>query len=422
LSQSPKGPGSAFQLPGTESRVSDKLRGGGDRSGDVSGSVDCLAPFRPPRSSYIHVPFCRQRCDYCDFTLVVGGEGLVRRYLAALERQLETLQNPVEVETLFLGGGTPTHLQAGDLAHLLALLRHWFPLSSGGEWSVEANPLDLLDAARVGVLAEAGVNRISLGAQSFVDSELELLGRDHRGEDIARAVAGVRGGIPNLSLDLIFGVPGQTLDSWRRNLERALELQPRHLSTYGLTIEKGTRFFSLRNSGRLRAAPEELEAQMYELAMDLLPACGMAQYELSNFAEPGWDCRHNQTYWANQTYFGFGPGAACYLHGTRAVGHRSTTTWLKRIEAGEDPVGFRETLSAEDRAREAVILGLRRVQGVSRDELRRDHGWDLDVLGGEAWHQLQTRGLIEATPTGYRLTRMGRLLADSVTVELVGSE
>jgi oxygen-independent coproporphyrinogen-3 oxidase len=388
----------------------------------VSDEAGRLAAFRPPRSAYIHVPFCRQRCEYCDFTLVVGREGLVQRYLAALERQLASLRTPVEVETLFLGGGTPSHLQAGDLAQLLSLLRHWFRVAPAGELSVEANPLDLLDDARVRVLVDAGVNRISLGAQSFVDSELTLLGRDHREEDIARAVEQVRGGIPNLSLDLIFGVPGQTLGTWRRNLERALELQPRHLSTYGLTIEKGTRFYSLRNAGRLSAAPEELEAQMYELAMDLLPARGLLQYELSNFAEPGWDCRHNHTYWAGQTYHGFGPGAARYLQGTREVGHRSTTTWLKRIESGEDPIGFRETLSAEDRAREAVILGLRRVPGINRSEIQHDHGWDLDELGRETWSQLKTRGLVETTSTGYRLTRMGRLLADSVTVELVGSE
>jgi oxygen-independent coproporphyrinogen-3 oxidase len=390
--------------------------------GVIPGASQSLAPFRPPRSAYIHVPFCRRRCDYCDFTLVVGGEGMVRRYLAALERDLERLREPVEIDTLFLGGGTPTHLEAADLQGLMSLLHRWFRLATGAEFSVEANPLDLLDEKRVEVLRTAGVNRVSLGAQSFQDEELRLLSRDHRGDDVCEAVARIQPWIPNVSLDLIFGVPGQTWESWRENLERALALRPQHLSTYGLTIEKGTRFWSLTQSGKLRPAPEDLESRMYELAMDLLPSRGFHQYELSNFAQPGWECRHNQTYWSGATYHGFGPGAARYLHGTREVGHRSTTTWLRRIEEGEDPVGYRETLSDENRAREALILGLRRQRGVCRHELLRDQGADLDQLGGETWTKLRARGLVEPTAEGYRLTRAGRLLADSVTVELVGSE
>ncbi len=396
--------------------------GGIDAHGAIHTVSETLAPFRPPRSAYIHVPFCRRRCDYCDFTLVVGRDGMVRRYLAALERDLERLREPVEVDTLFLGGGTPTHLEAPDLQRLMGLLHRWFRLTPGAEFSVEGNPLDLLDEARGEVLSTAGVNRISLGAQSFQDDELRLLSRDHQGKDICEAVARVQTWISNVSLDLIFGVPGQTLESWRENLERALALRPQHLSTYGLTIEKGTRFWSLTNSGKLRTVPEDLESRMYELAMDLLPSRGFHQYELSNFALSGWECRHNHTYWAGATYHGFGPGAARYLNGTREVGHRSTTTWLRRIEAGEDPVGHRETLSEENRAREALILGLRRERGVCRHELLRDQGADLDQLGGGTWSKLRSQGLVEPSATGYQLTRAGRLLADSVTVELVGIE
>lgn len=391
----------------------------GGRTHPVSGG---LAPFRPPRAAYIHVPFCRRRCDYCDFTLVVGRDGMVKRYLAALELELARLREPIEVDTLFLGGGTPTHLEAQELRQLLDLLLRWFRLTPGGEFSVEGNPLDLLDEARVEVMHAAGVNRISLGAQSFQDDELRLLSRDHLGKDVCEAVARIQPDIPNLSLDLIFGVPGQTLESWRDNLERALALQPQHLSTYGLTIEKGTRFWSLTRSGRLRPMSEDLESRMYEMAMDFLPFHGFHQYELSNFAQRGWECRHNQTYWAGATYHGFGPGAARYLNGTREVGHRSTTTWLQRVEAGEDPVGYRETLSDENRVREALILGMRRARGVCREEFLEDQGADLDKLGGATWSKLVAAGWVESTDRGYRLTRAGRLLADNVTVELVGIE
>lgn len=391
----------------------------GGRTQSVSGG---LAPFRPPRAVYLHVPFCRRRCDYCDFTLVVGRDGMVRRYLAALELDLVRLREPIEVDTLFLGGGTPTHLEAQDLHRLMELLKRWFQLAPGAEFSVEANPLDLLNEARTEVLRAAGVNRISIGAQSFQDDELRLLSRDHQGKDVSEAVARIQTWISNVSLDLIFGVPGQTLASWCDNLDRALALRPQHLSTYGLTIEKGTRFWSLTKAGRLQPLSEDLESRMYEMAMDYLPSHGFRQYELSNFAQSGWECRHNHTYWAGATYHGFGPGAARYLNATREVGHRSTTTWLQRIEAGDDPVGYRETLSEENRAREALILGLRRERGVCRQEFQRDHGADLDELGGVTWSQLVTRGLVEPTALGYRLTRAGRLLADSVTVELVGNE
>ncbi|MCY2966989.1 MAG: radical SAM family heme chaperone HemW [Planctomycetota bacterium] len=383
--------------------------------------VEPLAPFRAPRSAYIHVPFCRHRCGYCDFTLVAGRDDLIERYLSAMERELATLETPRSVDTLFLGGGTPTHLAPGQLERFLKLLRTWFDLAHDAEFSVEANPRDLLESDRVNVLARLGVNRISLGVQSFDDAVLLRLERDHRAEEVERVVEHLSCSIPNVALDLIFGVPGQTLESWRKTLDRAIALRPAHVSTYGLTFEKGTTFWTRRSKGELSPAPEDLEYEMYALAMDQLPAAGFGQYELSNFARPARECRHNETYWAGHPCFAFGPGAARYIAGVREIGHRSTTSWLAKVEAGESPIGYREELTAEDRAREALIVGLRRNRGVSRDEFARDHGFSLDELGGPAWDRLCQRGLIAATEDGYRLTRAGRFLADTVTVEFVGT-
>ncbi|MCA9114134.1 MAG: radical SAM family heme chaperone HemW, partial [Planctomycetaceae bacterium] len=243
-----------------------------------------------PRAAYLHVPFCVHRCGYCDFTVVAGRDDLVPAWFEALETELALLETPRPVETLFLGGGTPTWLEPEDLARLLELATRWFPLLPQAEFSVEANPSGL-DAGRMDVLARAGVNRISLGVQSFLDRDLELLERDHTAAQVEEVVGQLREVTDNLSCDLIFAVPGQSLADWQHNLSTALRLGFGHISTYGLTIEKGTAFWSRSRKGQLPAVPDELERAMYETAMDHLTAAGLEQYEISSFARPGLRCR-----------------------------------------------------------------------------------------------------------------------------------
>jgi oxygen-independent coproporphyrinogen III oxidase len=371
------------------------------------------------RSVYVHVPFCRHRCGYCDFTLVAGRDDLIAAYLEALEIELRRIEEPVEIDTLFFGGGTPTHLPPRDLARLFDFLLSRYRLASGYEWSVEANPLNLSDEI-VSVLVEHGVNRVSLGAQSFDPGALSVLERDHSPAEIARAVERLRRApIENISLDLIFGVPGQTLDSWRETLRAAVELAPSHVSAYGLTFEKGTSFWSRREKGTLRTADEELERAMYAAAMDDLPRAGLRQYELSNYAIPGFECRHNAVYWAAQPFEAFGPGAARYLGGIRSTNHRSVFTWIKRLSAGDSPVADVEELAPEARAREAIFVGLRRTAGIPRDEFRHTTGFDLDLLAGDTIHRQSALGLLEDAGTHVRLTREGRFVADSVIAEFL---
>ncbi|REJ92774.1 MAG: radical SAM protein [Planctomycetota bacterium] len=377
-----------------------------------------VTPLSTPRAAYVHVPFCAHRCGYCDFTLVAGKDHLAGRYLAALEQELRTLGQPREVETLFVGGGTPTQLAADELERLLELMREWLILTSGGEFSVEANPAGLTEE-KVEALHRYGVNRVSLGVQSFSAPLLEVLERDHREADIERAIERLRGGIENISLDLIFAVPGQTLENWRETLQRAIDFGPDHISTYGLTFEKGTAFWARRERGELLSADDALERSMYELAMDLLPEHGLRQYELSNFARAGRECRHNEVYWAGLGYYGFGPGAASYVEGVRRTNHRSVTTWLKRMEAGDSAVGESEELSIEGRAREAIWLGLRRTRGIGRKRFRESFGVDLEVLAGETIRRQVDAGLIDTEGDRIRLTREGRLMADTVAVEFL---
>jgi len=374
--------------------------------------------FAPPRAAYIHIPFCARRCGYCNFTVVAGRDDLVDRYFAALERELSWLESPRAVDTLFFGGGTPTQLGVASLRRLLRLVMRWFPLAAGYELTVEANPADIT-AELAQMLAEEGVTRVSLGAQSFDAPKLRVLERDHAPQDICRAVELLRGAGTSrapmsISLDLIFGTPGESLATWRRDLQSALDLAPDHLSTYGLTYERGTTFWGRLLKGDLARLEDELERSMYSQAIESISAAGLAHYEVSNFARPGHRCRHNEVYWAGRGYFAAGPGAARYVDGRREVNHQSTTTWIKRVLAGESPVAQSETLEPEDRAREMLVLGLRRREGVDRARFVAETGFNPDDLLQDAMRRFADSGLLETSGTHIRLTADGLLVSDAI--------
>lgn len=369
-------------------------------------------------SVYIHVPFCAHRCGYCDFTLVAGRDDLAQQYLQALELEIERSAGLPELDTLFLGGGTPTHLSEPELARLMEIIHRRFRLAADCEFSVEANPAGLTES-KLDCLAKAGVNRLSLGVQSFDAGLLQVLERDHRRDDIHDCVRRAHARFRNVSLDLIFAVPGQTRTQWRETLSEAIRLRPQHLSTYGLTFEKGTSFWSRREKGFLTSSDDELERDLYADAMALLTEAGFEQYEISSFARPGFRCRHNQVYWSGQSWQGFGPGAATFVDGCRSLNHRSTTTWIRKTLAGEDAVIDREILTPEDRARELLVLGLRRIEGVSLATLSRQTGVDVARLTGPARLKLMQSGWLERCDDVLRLTREGRFFYDSVAGELL---
>jgi oxygen-independent coproporphyrinogen-3 oxidase len=305
-----------------------------------------------------------------------------------------------------------------QLSRLFELLSSRFRLTESAEFSVEANPADMTEE-RVAVLADAGVNRVSLGVQSFNDLILKTLERDHDDAIVQTAFERLRRRIANVSLDLIFAVPGQTLPLWKDTVQRAIELRPAHVSTYGLTVEKGTAFWARRQKGMLQSLPDELEREMYAAAMDDLNAAGFEQYEISNFARPGFACRHNEIYWTGKPYLAFGPGAASFVNGVRSTNHRSVTTWIKRLLAGESPVMDCEQLPPEDAARERLVIGLRRTAGINLAAFATGTGLTVDQLAADAIQRHISAGLLERTPTHLRLTREGRFLSDSVTVDLL---
>lgn len=375
----------------------------------------------PVRALYVHVPFCRTLCGYCDFysTRLRSDQvaPLVDALLAELRRWSDA--RPLLFDTLFVGGGTPTTLPADELERLLAGVAARRDPAADVEFTVEANPATVTPA-RAAVLARCGVNRLSLGAQSFEPRELRVLDRRHRPEQVAETVALCRAaGLTRLSLDLIFGIPGQTRASWARSLAAALALDPEHLSCYGLTYEEGTPLTARRDAGRLQPLDEDTEADQYEYAMDALAAAGRPQYELSNYARPGCECRHNLRYWHNEPYLGLGPSAAGFIDDVRYRNVADTAAYVAAIRAGRSARVAEERLPPERRAGETAMLELRLVEGIDRRRFAARFGADPADLFAAAIARHTATGLLELDQRGVRLTRAGRLLANRVMADFL---
>ncbi len=369
-----------------------------------------------PRSAYIHVPFCRHRCGYCNFALVAGRDRLIEPYLDAIEAEVQKLPEVYQLDTLFFGGGTPSHLSAVQMKRLGLILSHRFRLSADAEVTAECNPADItiesLDA-----LQELGVNRISLGVQSFNDDKLKILQRDHSSEIAKAGFRLAMDRFKNVSMDLIFAAPGETLQDWEIDLDAAIELEPTHISTYELTYEKGTNFWSRKLKGELSESEEDLRANMYQAAIERFRTAWLEQYEVSSFAIEGFRCRHNMVYWQGNPWFAFGPGAADFVGGARNTSHASTTTWIKRIQNGESPIASTEVISGREHAIERLIFGLRMVDGINVDAFESASGFKLDELVGAKLSELEKLRLITRGEK-IRLTEQGRMVADWVGSEL----
>jgi oxygen-independent coproporphyrinogen-3 oxidase len=365
------------------------------------------------RHAYVHVPFCRHRCGYCDFTLVAGREDLVGRYFSAIELELSRVATPLALDTLYLGGGTPSHLGPDGLRRLFGILRARLAPAAGCEVTVEANPLDVTDAF-VAAAADCGVTRVSLGGQSLDASTLRALDRDHAPGDVVAAVERLRARRIVVNLDLMIAAPGQSLADVDRDLDAALRLSCDHVSVYCLTWEKGTAFESQRRKGLMKPVDEGVERAMFERVIERLEGSGYEHYEVSNFAIPGYRCRHNEAYWDCRPWEAFGPGAARFDGRTRTTNHRSVTAWIDGVLAGRDVTGDRDAMTDEEAARERIVVGLRRRDGVDRRTFREVSGFDLDTLAGHAIARWVASGLAADDGRRLRLTREGLLVSDGL--------
>ncbi len=378
----------------------------------------------PITSLYVHVPYCQTLCGYCDFYSELVDRQAMPTLVDALLSELKAQQRhtapaaPPRLETIFVGGGTPTTLPPGQLQRLLLALRDTAGPSLT-EFTVEANPATVSpETARV--LVQSGVTRVSIGAQSFEPAELRVLDRIHQPPQVAQTVEICRAaGIQQINLDLIFAIPGQSLASWRNNLSAALALGPDHLSCYSLTFERGTPLFDLLQAGQIQRSDADLDATMYEATLDDLAAAGFAQYEISNFARPGAECRHNITYWRNGGYLGIGPSAAGFVDGVRYKNVPDTAEYVRAVQAGRSPRIQSEQRSADQRARETIMLGLRLNVGVLRRDFAERFGNDPAERFAETVSKHVELGLLELTPDALRLTRAGRLLADTVAADFL---
>ena len=371
-----------------------------------------------PRSVYLHVPFCRHRCGYCDFTLVAGRDDLIDQYLEALERELRRLTQPLEIDTLYLGGGTPSHLGGERLERLFAMLRQTLHPVEHAEITLEANPLDVNEPF-VAAARRCGVTRVSLGSQSLDVATLRVLDRDHMPDDVRRASGMLAEAGMSRSLDLMTAAPGQTVTVVERDLEAIVSLEPEHVSVYCLTWEQGTAFETQRRKGLLEPVTDLAERAMFEAAIDRLGDAGFEHYEVSNFARPGHRCRHNEAYWDLRPWEAFGPGAARFDGRTRVTNHRSTTTWIKRVLGGHDPTGDRDAMSAEEAARERLVVGLRRRAGITVADFETVSGFTPRQLAAKSIDRWIADGLAVEEEGRLWLTRDGLLVSDSLWADVL---
>ncbi len=369
---------------------------------------------------YVHVPFCVHKCPYCDF--VSGPVAAAQRsvHLQALEGEIRNSPWRFNrAHTVFFGGGTPSELQIVELAALVTALGESFEIDSTAEWTIECNPGTLPDS-KLNRLRELGFNRVSLGVQSFNDRHLKTLGRIHDGAQALDCYRRLRrAGFDNLNLDLMFAVPGQSLQDWEMDLAQAVQLAPEHLSLYNLTIEPDTEFGRRERSGELLETGENMAAAMFEMAMDVTDAAGFQQYEISNYARPGRECRHNLVYWRNREYLGFGVSAASYMGGTRWTNTSDLREYASTAASGRPTCALQESLAAREAMGESVMLGLRTSQGIDLQELEIRHG----ASAPPSWHQqlktLQSEGFVSHQDGRYYLTRSGRLVGDAIASTFV---
>ncbi len=357
---------------------------------------------------YLHIPFCKKKCDYCDFCSFTGSDDeLHRKYLKSLQKELD-FGPDISIGTVYIGGGTPTLLSKRSLQKLMSMIRSYSAVSGTCpvECTIESNP-GTIDYYKLKVLKDNGVNRLSIGAQSFDDEELKLLGRIHDSRDIYKAYeAAIKAGFSNINLDLIFGLPEQSPKNWISSLKEALKLRPNHVSAYSLQIEKGTVFHKKYSS----YASEDAEYLMYRDTIDLLRSEGYIHYEISNFCLPGFECRHNINYWKNGEYLGIGVSASSHIKGRRKMNTKDLEKYIF------DPVhsGKKERHSQNNEIAETMFMGLRLIKGMDMEAFRKRFKVSLQDLYKKELKELKEKGLLELKEGHVRLTEKGLFLANEV--------
>lgn len=370
-----------------------------------------------PESAYVHIPFCTQICYYCDFSKVFIKNQPVDDYLRALIAEFRSF-GIKKLRTIYIGGGTPTSITAQQLDYLLTELVKDLDLPYLEEFTIEANPGDLTPD-KIEVMKKSAVNRVSLGVQTFNDKHLKQIGRSHNEAQIYSTIDSLKeAGFHNISIDLIYALPGQTLDQVKENVAKALALDIPHLSLYSLILEHHTIFMNKMRRGKLNLPTEDLEAEMFTYIINEMEANGFEHYEISNFSKPGFYSQHNLMYWNNDEYYGCGAGASGYLDGVRYRNRVPIQHYLSAVEAGDARL-TNEVLTANEKMEEELFLGLRKKTGVSKSRFQGKFGISFDSRYGQIVDKLVKRGLLQEDQDQVRMTKKGLFLGDLVAEEFI---
>ncbi len=368
---------------------------------------------------YIHIPFCVSKCIYCDFNSIVLKSQVVDEYLNAIEKELQSTTERYLFTTVFIGGGTPTVLNETQLSRLLVMIAEHVNVSNLKEYTIEVNPGTLNDE-KTYILQNNHVGRISIGIQSFNDKYLTLLGRIHSASEAVNIFAHLREkGFENISIDLIYGYPAQTFNEWTVDLKKCINLVPEHISAYCLSYEQGTPIVKMTDSGALIKLSEEEELKMYEFTNDFLSNKGYRHYEISNFAKPDKECKHNTVYWENRQYIGLGAGAYSYINGERYCNIKNIKEYISSVKSKKELKCFSEKLTQKKRASEILIMALRMTSGISKEDFFHRSGFDLNELFEKQLNNLTQSGLINFDDERIKLTKKGLSVADSVMMEFM---
>ncbi|MFS9016060.1 radical SAM family heme chaperone HemW [Streptococcus cristatus] len=370
-----------------------------------------------PTSAYVHIPFCTQICYYCDFSKVFIKNQPVDSYLEHLIEEYDSYDIK-KLRTLYIGGGTPTALSAPQLAFLLEKLTDKLDLSYLEELTIEANPGDL-DEEKIAVLKDSPVNRVSLGVQTFNDRMLKQIGRSHLEKDIYENIANLKkAGFDNISIDLIYALPKQTMEDVKTNVAKAIALDIPHMSLYSLILENHTVFMNRMRRGKLPLPKEDLEAEMFDYIIAELEKAGFEHYEISNFSKPDFESRHNLMYWDNAEYYGIGAGASGYVDGVRYKNHGPIRHYLQAVEAGNARVQ-EEELTLHEKMEEEMFLGLRKKSGVSKKRFEEKFGLSFEDQYGAVVTELTEQGLLVPDRDIVRMTKKGLFLGDTVAEKFI---
>lgn len=376
-----------------------------------------------PEAAYFHIPFCVNICHYCDFNKVFLKGQPVDEYLSYMEKEMKNTiaQTPfTKMETIFVGGGTPTALNPQQLQRFLQSVNHHFSSPHLTEYTVEANP-EQTDREKLEVMKALGVNRLSIGVQAFQEQLLKELGRTHVKSDVIETVAQAKEvGIDNLSLDIMFSLPHQTVDMLKETLDIAFSLDVPHFSAYSLQLEKKTVFYNRSMKGELLLPEEEEEARMYEVLMEEMDKHGYHQYEISNFAKKGYESKHNLQYWENNEYYGIGAGAHSYVQGARKANAGPLKKYMALIDETGFPYVHDQTLTIGEKMEEELFMGLRKMEGVSDSRFQQRYGQSMFTVFGSQIERLLDKGLLKKAGDTISLTKNGTFLGNEVFQEFIG--